>query len=483
MRPITDILLVSMVLVLFAGCFTDPLLEEPQFDLPPEGTVATYGSDEGVVLTVEIGGTTSMRDPWGFQHLAGMLHYRLDPVDPAHDFIEMTEYVSLDSGAIIRHDTHCSGSGYRQGNCPPPEIQMNFVMHGLPGGLGLAPMWLTGAEMPEGSKGFQPQPVEDRRWAPAEGEPGCWSREPVGNTPWKSFGAWLPVTVVSRPLLVCPDIALPVAFYPDMGYPGDFADVHGERLRLVELQHGTGSLWSREGRSPWMAPDLPAPIPPNNSALIGDESPFVAFTSQEAHVQLLKMSEDYSRAVDDGAIVWMSYEESVTTGWLMDRKLHETHEWTVALVHGVEFSSFKIAKTEWLAPGGETVNSSYELAEGWKSPDPPVTPVPAPAVDLSEVFGMAASLFGCRDDPGATISNSIDEGRASGEWQGRLNERMVIRVFVDPPTPDGGISIMRPWTIEVDGLSGKVILINADQDVRERFDLEGLQALSACPQR
>lgn len=445
--------------------------DAPWLRIPEPETNAKfeYRSSAGDELQVRIGGVVERKGPWLNDRKALSLNITYKPDESSYSFKE-----ALDprSGAIVQQWARCSSKG-ESGDCKSEHGLALTGAHGLPGAFGAAPLW--GAAIAGGTvehRAASPLPWQGNRTyeIAVESDPqfegSCVQLTPSQVNPAPILA--VEITGGLAPFRMCEGISLPVKFEA----------LSGTVFRLTDWTPGDRSL-DTEGMGE--APERSAPLSltdrraPVYAASPEQDTPF---PTTEAHQVVMNRVDEYEalfQAGRNGTVVTSffsldSSERPGSAGIGSNSTTWVRHLWAVD--DRGRWVDVDVAKTR--DEGGPMADRevSYEIREegtGRTDRHPTRDTLRERGARLDEAIDLGEKLTGQEvfEETGYGLLHEV-KGFPSGwipdenAWRLRGS---TIQVWYEQgsSTQSGGVQVVTPYQLVVDGPTGTVLWVYADR--------------------
>lgn len=480
------IVLVTLILVapLLSGCLATA--EEPLVGRLTTGSHAEYKGSDGSSLVVEVRGERTAYDAHLRPHPAIVLHYAFTPAKTGSTQV-YEEAIDRRDGLLLHTVWFCdkeAGDAGKDFYCSGDRGKVFPSTSGLPGGLGVSPLWAQHDERPAEVELYPVTigPTPGRYTTDSDmSEPReCTDYVLKGPAPSQLSIGWVPpFHVYGTPLTLCPDLPFPQRFVPSFSLPELWSDEGKPTFTLrsftegdeaVRFDDGLPRAWSS---SPDQIPRRDWPDPPR---FLSDSLPGAPVAPPEVHSFAVQEDARYRAIMRDGDDPILRSNKFFQSGERasMTLLLEPYHEWYYdwTLVAADEEGPARRVTVEVtvreMESGERSVSMSLEEAtnEPW-SGRPSFDRYLEPHVDPADVVPVFKNLTGMKEI--RQIGHDFSWVTSSGGGVEDRPDDYVVSVFANDPEFNSGNSpvyagVMAPFGIRVDGASGAIFTIDIPND-------------------
>lgn len=310
--------------LLLSGCVEGDGPPELTVDPPRLGERFIYEAQEGSRLEIHVKTVENRSGPYLQLHESLIVEYNLHIVQPGEPFvIKFEEAISLDTGLTIHTTNVCGGWG----ECPEVGFtQARFGTSGLPGALGMGPLWAR-----ERYDRNQPMELHHPLF---EFETSHLQVEDVRSTGSAcirlSYSKEFPdlhifrstMTGLSEYSIYCPGHSLPREF--KTFFPVSVANDRHLTFRLTDSTPSAEEVIFNKSTESWKTTTSPFTFnnwTKNETPYLFNDSQYLEFSMPEAHQEALRMDPGYRRLFNSSqnpiltdTISYLSY--TMTPGWI-----------------------------------------------------------------------------------------------------------------------------------------------------------------------
>lgn len=467
-------LVVALLALGFAGCVeSEPGL---LIGTPSIGSRASYIGSDGSHLEVEVLRSDVKKDAFRQERDVLILGFTLRPSKNTDIEIRFEEAVDFVTGTHIRQDLFCHFTAdlptSQDTACVPDFVRVFMGAHGLPGALGMGPLW--GKRIPK--SGDLPvrevHPLMDGFELDYAASPtgSCAQLARVGGKPHEYGVPWLPGTVLDGPFAICDGDVFPSGFVSQMKMPQGFSDEEYPAFSKVGEQHPEVAMQvPRNGvalRDQWVETS-----PPSRTSLLSSTSP-VTFPSLEAHEQALGLDAEYReffKAHEDSAVVHADWGRgSLTLGAQTIREEYE--QWFLVLRDGQgEGVETRIRKVTQTILGGNGT-TRYELAESgapeWEGGRPQGLGSTS-FIDPGRAYGISQAVVSAEAPTVYAHSFLAMDGGIYALPKVLRDDRFTVGIYYRPPDAPNQY-LYKPWIVNVDSITGAIVHVQLSPELHER---------------